>query len=747
MIYTIIAGTDRTADIERGSLKKNDELQERADTASLRLIAGARPSQNQEVKIFDGDLIVSLAGTALVIGGDYTQYGKFRAGDEIWLGLGESTEEKVTIASISGAAITLTAAAVSAHAAGEKMGRKIFGGTVQRVDDENRHSLANIIQSIECTDYTKIFDKKLVNDSWKDRSTKYIIVDFLNTFINYNALIDAMEYATNGAIQTEWIESGDGTNPTTDSSDYKEGDYAGVFPWTNSGGAATFSATPASQNIADLTGAATGAPASGVVAFWYKQADNTAVTDIRVRIGSDSSNFTEVTLTPAANNSWNYARLNLADGAETGTPNWKAVDYAAIVVNETASSSVKIDGLRVNATNSFTFDNVSDDGVTFEDFRAGYRKPTDVMQTLADQNQFFWYIDYDRDIHFFPTETNNAPFGLTATSNNFNDLSISLDASKIVNRQTVRGATETSSTKTQQDIPGDGTKREWSLRNKFRNLSILTDTGGGFATQSVAIEFIYSDTGSYRYFSNFNAQSARSGVSTSTLASGSVIRFRYHEIIPIITQAKDNASITALKSLLGNDGIFDGRTITDKSLKSRVEAEATATAEIAKYSNPIITANFSTNYEGLRSGQLIRITDSTTGRNIDQNFVIQKVKVRATSEEDGVNEYDVKCASTVFGIIEFLQKIIRGNQNLNIDENEVIFNTEVAYEEVSATESWSTESQNIQSETVTATESWTPREVTPPFVWKPTGGSKGAVWNLFSWSSFFSRDSTSFRRR
>lgn len=201
MIYIFIDGTDRTSDVERGSFNKNDELQQRVDIASFKMINGSRPDQNQEVKVFDGDEIVSLSGTALVVDQNLTTYGKFRAGDEIWLGLGESTEEKVTIDSIDGASITLVSAAVNAHSAGEKMGNKIFAGTVQSVSDENRHLLQNLILRVECADFTKIFDKKLINDSWKDRSTKYIIVDFLNNFVNYNYLIDDMEYDNATAIR------------------------------------------------------------------------------------------------------------------------------------------------------------------------------------------------------------------------------------------------------------------------------------------------------------------------------------------------------------------------------------------------------------------------------------------------------------------------------------------------------------------------------------------------------------------
>ena len=1024
MLYFYLGGNDITANVTKNSLRKRDELQQRVDSCSFSLEVGAtRPTQNQEVIVYDGYTILSLSGTTLILNKSFVEYSKFRAGDDIWLGVGESTLEKVTIDSINGETITLTSSADNAHSLNEKMGKKIFGGTVQGIDDENLHSLSNLIINVECADYTKIFDKKLLNDSWKDRTSFYIINSAVNQ-INLTYGIDNFEYANSTALRAVWVESVDGDNPILESTDYKEEDNSAVFPWTHSGcpeytdcdtgngtatpavtsggggytpayltggtsaestvatwnavtdgefranfdgtirdvtgidfdnrseinvtgtpgsatfvydnffagqnflaigtslnsvlikvfsitgsltgnaqldvytvdgsgfptgsslgsktidsstftsstdfkftfaspitvvigteyayvlkyvggddsnnfsiatfnsapyadgirissadsganwsdrfgydlyfivdflspsndmddvaqtiqtairastsatetvawvtdhflitssstastsqvsvfsavpagsgtdisGAtdtatsATFSATVTQGNVSDITGIASGTPNKGLVCFWYKQADYTVVNDIKVKVGSDSSNYTEITFTPSQNNDWNYARLELIDGTVTGTPDWTAFDYSAITVTETASSNIIFDGLRFNATGSFTFDNVQT-GVTFKDFRAGWKKPTAVMQKLADQNRFYWYIDYDKDIHFFASETNIAPFNLSNSSNNFNDLRISLDAEKIINRQVVRGGNETSSTKTVQDIKGDGKASEWFLRNKFRNFSLLIDTtsGGSFSTVSTGVDFLTAETSS-AYFTNFNAQSFRSANATTTPPATATLRARYHEVIPIVTLAKDNTSINTLKGILGNDGIFDGATVVDRNLKTRSEAEAFADSQINKYSNPIVSANFITNFEGLRSGQIIKITDTTSGRNVDQNFIIQKVSQRPISEN--VSVFSVTCASTVFGIMELLQKLLRDSSNIEVDENETIFKVETFQDEITTTESWKAESQNITTETVSATESWETNVVLPPFLWGATTSNKQLVWNLGVW--------------
>lgn len=733
MIYVYIGGSNRTSDYEAGSLKKSDELQQKVDIASFNLLSGAKPTYNQEVLIYDGITIESQTGAAVVLS-QKSDYNKFRVGDSLWLGIGDADEERVTVSAISGTSLTLSSSPSGTFTQGDKIGKKIFGGNVQTVSDENRHLPSNLILKVQCADYTKIFDKKLINDSWKDRSSKYIIVDFLNNFVNYNHEIDSFEYANAAAIQAKWSRGGDAFDTNIDNTNYQEGDTSGLFSWGYSTGTATSTHTFSSINISDLVGVSSGNPTKGFFCFWYKQADYTKASSIQISFGSDGSNYIRLIIPLADNNEWNYARIDLTEALVSGTPNWKAVDYLIMRITETATSQINIDGMRINATDSFTFDNVQD-GVIFEDFRASFKKPTGVMQRLADQNGYFWYIDYERDIHFFSTETNVSPFNLNASSDNYFDLKIATDATKIVNRQTVRGATETSSTKTVQDIPGDGVKREWVLRNKFRNLRVLTAINTtAFSTASVGIDHIDGET-EYDYFGNYNAQSVRAAATTSTLNTASTIRFRYHEIIPIITQSKDNASITALKNILGNDGIFDGNTITDHNLKTRNEADARAQSEITKFSNPIIQATFVTNYEGLRSGQIINIQDATSGRNINQNFLIQKVSQKPISEYDGINEYSVTCASTVFGIVELLQKLIKDSTNLKVDENEVIYNVETVYEEVTTTESWTVESQNVQRETVSVTESWTSAVLTHPFYWQTTSEDSKLIWNLSAWST------------
>lgn len=78
-----------------------------------------------------------------------------------------------------------------------------------------------------------------------------------------------------------------------------------------------------------------------------------------------------------------------------------------------------------------------------------------------------------------------------------------------------------------------------------------------------------------------------------------------------------------MKTLLGGDGIYDGAVINDASIRDFKEARARGKAEIKEYSNPIITATFTSDQDGWKAGQILRIQDSNRG--IDSDYVIQKL--------------------------------------------------------------------------------------------------------------------------
>jgi len=168
--------------------------------------------------------------------------------------------------------------------------------------------------------------------------------EFLN-FRRYGASLDTMEYANDAALQAVWTGAGDVATRTT-VTDRKVGAYASNFAWTFAGGTATVTGAITSVDLSSYVGVYEGAATRGSVGFWLKAADYTKVTSITLRIGNDSSNYYSIALSSLTDNLWNYQKVAIGDGAMTGTVNWRSIDYLALVIVETASSSITVDDVR-----------------------------------------------------------------------------------------------------------------------------------------------------------------------------------------------------------------------------------------------------------------------------------------------------------------------------------------------------------------------------------------------------------------
>jgi len=798
-MYLFINGTNRTTNLLHNSLDISDELQERVDTCSF-LLVGINPSYYDDVKVFEGFPILSASSTSVTLDFEYSlclQNNLFRVGDIVTIAIGESDEETgevLTIVSDSGNTKLTFATFANTPSVWELAGRKKFAWNIIDIKDKNNAILENIEFEVTALDYTRIFDKRLINDTYRNRDGRYIVNDFCNVTVNPNLVLDQFDYATTAALRVKWIESGDGGNPTLDTTDERETTWAGNFMWTFSSWTATFSNAITSIDISSFIWADTGSPTKWRIGFWYKATDYSKITNFVLRVGSDSSNYIAFTVTPTENE-WVYFDEEFTEWVKTGTPNWEAVDYLAIVITETADSSLKIDGIRVLENSFFRHYPYVQTSTVFDDFRINRVKPTEVMQRIADNLAWYWFIDYDKHIHLFEKTTTVAPISVTEDSNNFRDLQITYDTSRLINRQVVRWAEETSTEVYSQVVEGDGVVREWIMKNKFKGLSVKFDDGSStdtaeagtntttinatghgleigdyivnrtrsnavrrvlttpsldsftveavtgqtnwdtfslFVAKLVGVEGINQEAW-YDYMSNYNEKSIRNADSEPTIKEGEFLLFSYNEVIPILVQRTNNVSVTNMRNVLWyTDWLFEWQPIIDRTLTSRTEALKTAEAVLLKYSNVIITAEFSTNQEWLESGQLIRIKDTTSSeRNINQDFLIQSVKMKQVAW--GENIYQVKCSSLLYGMLELLQQILASGRKIKVDEDEIINNIDDMYETIIILETLVNDVDGDHHIEIFIIEDQITNDVIePPFQWWPWG-SPQLRWNMWAW--------------
>lgn len=292
---------------------------------------------------------------------------------------------------------------------------------------------------------------------------------------------------------------------------------------------------------------------------------------------------------------------------------------------------------------------------TFEHISFNYVQVSQALRRIADLTAQNWYIDYDKDIHFFPLATNPAPFDIDDTNMQYTGLKISKDASQLKNRVYVRGGSKLSDYVTTSQ-KGDGVKRKFLIPEKPHSITL---TVNGVAK---TLGLVNIDTSGYDYYLNFQEKYIQQDDSGTLLTTSDTVAITYKYEIPILVAIENATSIAEV-------GVKEFA-VFDKSIKTTQEARDRATAEIVDYGSNVIEGSFSTYTTGFSSGQYINI--SLTDYDVAADYIIQRVQARSLG--GGTFNYTVSIASTkTMGIIRFLVELLEANKNLiELDDNEAV---------------------------------------------------------------------------
>jgi len=347
-------------------------------------------------------------------------------------------------------------------------------------------------------------------------------------------------------------------------------------------------------------------------------------------------------------------------------------------------------------TDGFTTDNVSG-ALTVGSISFNRLNVADCLQKLADALSYVWYVDHEKDIHFFPKNTEPGPT-LTDTSGNYiyESLKIDEDLTQIRNVVLVQGGERESDTPRTEYFSGDGTRMQFALANKYASLPTV-EVGG--SPQTVGVEFL-DDDGSFDCMWNFNEKYLRF-TSGNTPGSGTNnIEVSGIYLYPIVVSVPNNPSIAEY-------GRYEFA-ITDKSIRTQDEAIRRAIAELTSFQNELYEGEFRTYDDGFRSGQVITINSAERMKNIQ--VLVQGVTAHMRDPLGIAFEYEVSFATLKsIGIIEYLQNQLRSKE-IVVDDQETLLNF-IALQD-----------------TVTSTDAIAVSTETGPYVWG------GFNWGYGTWS-------------
>ena len=348
------------------------------------------------------------------------------------------------------------------------------------------------------------------------------------------------------------------------------------------------------------------------------------------------------------------------------------------------------------------------EGVEISQISFNYLQPSQCIRKIAEMTGRHWYIDYEKDIHYFPLTTEQAPFDIDSNNGNYFELNISKDASQLKNRVYVRGGTKLSEF-TQYIELGNGEKRQFVLPDKPHDVTVEVDRGGGYVEESVGIKNV--DTTGYKWYLNYQEKYLDQDTNESILGATDKLKVTYKYDIPILVAIENRDSI--LEHGQKEFAIFD------KSITTTSAARDRASAELTDYANQLIEGSFKTYEAGFVSGQYINVNLSEYG--INDDYIVQKVVAQAFGAGEYVYTVYIASAKTM-GIIRFLIELLEANKNLiELDDNEVIdelFNVEDALLSDSLVDSLTIDSFG------------------PYYVWAAdslTGDIGTARWDLFQW--------------
>lgn len=282
------------------------------------------------------------------------------------------------------------------------------------------------------------------------------------------------------------------------------------------------------------------------------------------------------------------------------------------------------------------------------------------LDKLARMLNYSWYIDYNKNLHFFAQNSEPAPFNIADDDGNFIATSLVLrkDITQLRNKIVVEGGEAPTNSRTTK-AAGDGETTEFATNYKFESVPTVLLDG---VPQTVGKEFL--DTSGFDCYWSFQQKYVRFDSAPPAPSSGTTnIEMTGQPLVPVIAKVP-------LPSSINKYGLFE-YPIYDETIQNSQQAIERAIAELEAHAEENNEASFETYRAGLRSGQVININSPLHG--VNEQFVIQRVDFQPYpngSDKDGVWSVELQSTATM-SLINLLQRMLQ-DERLDSDEIETL---------------------------------------------------------------------------
>lgn len=312
------------------------------------------------------------------------------------------------------------------------------------------------------------------------------------------------------------------------------------------------------------------------------------------------------------------------------------------------------------------------DGPVLEKVVGNYQSAADLLDELTKIATFKWFVDYDKQLHFFSRETATAAFEVRDHTRNARKIAVTRELEQYRNQQLIRGGTQETTTQTETFV-GDGEAESFVVKYEVSQIKSITVNG---QPQIVAIAGTPGAEWHYRVGSNVVSCVA------GAPATGATISVSYIGTYSVIAISSRDTEIGRRRAIEGGPGLYQ-HVETDEGIEAEADAALKAEALLELYGTVPRIVEYETDdtiepkARLLRAGQLqtmqlsaYRLGHRDDWRQPDQ-FAIHRVEARDVGGQ--YLAYRVRAiGSDKAPWVDFFRGLAKRSRRMTIREDEVV---------------------------------------------------------------------------
>lgn len=294
-----------------------------------------------------------------------------------------------------------------------------------------------------------------------------------------------------------------------------------------------------------------------------------------------------------------------------------------------------------------------------------------IMDELSKDVGFFWFVDYEKRLHFYAREHASSPFAIDEVNSRVRGATVKESRNDYRNTQIIKGWKEITNPLTERFI-GDGEQTTFSVSFPIYTAPTIRRNG---QPQTVGIRGV--EEGKQWYWSkdqNELSQDQPTGDEPPAVKLGAenpneVLEVTYVGTYSGITYQQNVASVQARQAVEGGSGLYEAVDV-DASLEGGVVVITRGAGLLRRYELDA-QAEFETEVEGLDIGQLVTVDWPTLGLD-DTEMLITAVELTQLTHE--LRRYRVSCTTGEVknDFKEFWMKFAQTGQRVGVREGEIV---------------------------------------------------------------------------